>query len=357
MDLVKRLPPGDRAWRAAARRELTRARRYLQRLVGDLSEEEAETPSDDAALGCVKGHLVHLATRELEQLRRLVPGIAITEDGRPGAALGAVPDESTGELLDGLRAVRRLTLSLLDLSAPASDLAEPFLEIVNHELAHARLVRSLRRELGRGDVPEPSGRALRVDTDISHPPRYYLVSFDEDAGRASGRRGPAPVASLDEHRVRRARRELAVGHHLVASGDHRGALRAFERSHRLSPSADALTYQGWMHSLLGDDRRAEELCRDAIQIDPEFGNPYNDIGTYRLRRQDTEGAIAWFEKAKTAARYEPRHFPYVNLGRLYLSLGDPRRALSEFEGALLHDPGNPELRRAVQAIREQLTGD
>lgn len=38
-------------------------------------------------------------------------------------------------------------------------------------------------------------------------------------------------------------------------------------------------------------------------------------------RGDLERAIEWIEKAKMAPRYEPRHFPYMNLGRIYAQKG------------------------------------
>ena len=53
------------------------------------------------------------------------------------------------------------------------------------------------------------------------------------------------------------------------------------------------------------------------QVDQTFGNPYNDIGSYLVKKGEFDEAIEWLEKAKTAPRYEPRHFPYMNLGRIY----------------------------------------
>jgi len=44
--------------------------------------------------------------------------------------------------------------------------------------------------------------------------------------------------------------------------------------------------------------------------------------------------VPWFERAKRAPRYEPRHFPYLNLGRLYMAKGDLSQALREFREAL-----------------------
>jgi len=44
--------------------------------------------------------------------------------------------------------------------------------------------------------------------------------------------------------------------------------------------------------------------------------------------------VEWLEKAKQAPRYEPRHYPYLNLARLYTAQGrfeEARRELSQAE--------------------------
>ena len=62
-------------------------------------------------------------------------------------------------------------------------------------------------------------------------------------------------------------------------------------------------------------------------------------------------AVPWFEKAKRAPRYEPRHFPYLNLGRLYAARGEVAEALAEFEGALALNPGDEVAVRFLEALR------
>ena len=62
-------------------------------------------------------------------------------------------------------------------------------------------------------------------------------------------------------------------------------------------------------------------------------------------------AIPWFERAKTAPRYEPRHFPYLNLGRLKAARGDVAEALAEFEGALAENPGDPIALQFLESLR------
>ena len=54
-------------------------------------------------------------------------------------------------------------------------------------------------------------------------------------------------------------------------------------------------------------------------MDPDFGNPYNDIGAYLIQMGRLDEAIPWLEKATRAPRYEAPHFPRFNLGRAYVA--------------------------------------
>jgi tetratricopeptide (TPR) repeat protein len=60
------------------------------------------------------------------------------------------------------------------------------------------------------------------------------------------------------------------------------------------------------------------------------------------------------EKAKRAARYEPRHFPYLNAGRIYLAKGEWLRALKEFEQAVEVMPDDLGARKALAELRGRL---
>ena len=83
-------------------------------------------------------------------------------------------------------------------------------------------------------------------------------------------------------------------------GDLREAVRLYERSLEAQPTAEAHTFLGWTWSFLGDLDRAIECCRRAIECDPTFGNPYNDIGAYLIERGALDEAIPWLERAKRA---------------------------------------------------------
>ena len=152
----------------------------------------------------------------------------------------------------------------------------------------------------------------------------------------------------------RAKKLLQAGLEAVSRGEIETALHEFEASARLVETAEALTYWGWMEHQLGHIERAIELCRRAIAVDPSFGNPYNDIGSYLIAQGKFDEAAPWFEKAIQAPNYEPRHFPHLNLGRVHLAKGRYRQALDEFRKALTHAPGDPGIQAAITRVETRL---
>jgi Tfp pilus assembly protein PilF len=144
------------------------------------------------------------------------------------------------------------------------------------------------------------------------------------------------------------------GYQAQMQGDLERAVELYTKSIKLRPTAEAYTFRGWAYSFMGrpDDAIAE--CYKAIEVDPEFGNPYNDIGAYLMARGELDEAVEWFDKAKLAPRYEPRHFPYMNLGRVYAAKGMVRRAIEEFEGALRVEPDEPLCQKMLAQLRAML---
>ena len=144
----------------------------------------------------------------------------------------------------------------------------------------------------------------------------------------------------------------AMQHQMARDFDE--AIRLYKESIAIFPTADAHTYLGWAFSFKGRLNEAIAQCEIAIQLDPEFGNPYNDIGVYLMQQQRFDDAIPWLERAKSATRYEPRHFPYINLGRIYLTKGMIQRALEEFAGALEINPRDDELGQLIEELKNKL---
>jgi len=160
---------------------------------------------------------------------------------------------------------------------------------------------------------------------------------------------------VNEDDARRRAEELwQEGCRLQMAGELDQAIAAYKRSIEAHPTAEAHTYLGWTYSFQGKIDEAMAECRRAIEIDPEFGNPYNDIGVYLMQRDRLDDAIPWLERAKLAKRYEPRQFPYMNLGRIHLRRGRWWDALREFEGAVRAAPTDAEARKALHTLRGRL---
>lgn len=137
----------------------------------------------------------------------------------------------------------------------------------------------------------------------------------------------------------------------LLGGDPCAAVETFSKSLSILPTAEAYTFRGWAYSFMNRLDDAIHECEKAIQTDPTFGNPYNDIGCYLMQKGDLDGPIRWFERAKTAPRYEPRHFPYLNMGRLRYARGEVKEAMQEFLGALREHPDDPMAIKFLDALR------
>lgn len=134
-------------------------------------------------------------------------------------------------------------------------------------------------------------------------------------------------------------------------GDLEQAIGLYQESLALYPTAEAHTFLGWTYSFQGRLDEAIAECHKAIAVDPDFGNPYNDIGVYLMQQGDLDAAIPWLEKAKQAPRYEPRQFPYMNLGRIHLKQGQWTEALRELEGAVRVAPRDSDARKMLHELR------
>jgi Tfp pilus assembly protein PilF len=129
------------------------------------------------------------------------------------------------------------------------------------------------------------------------------------------------------------------------------AVSLYTRSIDTYPTAEGYTFRGWTYSFQGriDDAIAE--CLKAIEVDPTFGNPYNDIGAYMVEQDRLDEAIVWFQRALVAPRYESYCFPHVNLGRVYEKKKMYGRALHHYREALDENPKHVGAMQAVGRLR------
>lgn len=151
-----------------------------------------------------------------------------------------------------------------------------------------------------------------------------------------------------------ARQFFEMAFEAQKQGEFQQALGLYRASLNSHPSAEAYAYMGWTYSFLGDYQKAIHFCQKAIEIDPEFGNPYNDIGAYLIEMGRFEEALPWLRRATRASRYDCSHYPWYNMGKVYERLGHPMRAKDAYARALLANRGYPLAVDALLRITAQL---
>jgi len=146
--------------------------------------------------------------------------------------------------------------------------------------------------------------------------------------------------------------EQAYQHQL--EGDLDIAVNLYLRSIEAYPTAEAHTFLGWAYSSQGKLDEAIAECKKAIEVDPDFGNPYNDIGSYLIQKLEYEEAIPWLLQALLSKRYELRHFAHYNLGQAYEGVELYSMARQAYEQALLAQPDYQPAGRALAALRTKV---
>ena len=138
------------------------------------------------------------------------------------------------------------------------------------------------------------------------------------------------------------------------ANDYEQAVELYQRSIATYPTSEAHTFLGWVYSFEGRYTEAIEQCLRAIEVDPTFGNPYNDIGSYLIAKGDLYGSVRWFKRALLAPRYESYAFPHFNLGRIYESRNRLLEAARHYSLALEQQPGFAQAMKALRGLQARL---
>ena len=145
----------------------------------------------------------------------------------------------------------------------------------------------------------------------------------------------------------------AYQHHMRGEVDR--AIELYTKSLDVHATPEAYTFRGWARSFQKDFEEAIADCHRAIDLDPEFGNPYNDIGAYYLELGQFEDTIPWLHMALKAKRYESYCYPHYNLGRVFEAQDQLDKALTHYQSAMLENPGYALAAKAAERVKEKLS--
>lgn len=135
---------------------------------------------------------------------------------------------------------------------------------------------------------------------------------------------------------------FAAAYRKHMAGELDEAVLLYKKSIVRQPTAPGHTFLGWAYAHQGRLDEAIAECEKAIEIDPDYGNPWNDIGSYLMAKGEVDRAIPFLKRATEAKRYCCPHYPHLNLGRLYAAQRKYRDAKREFERVLHLRPRNLE---------------
>jgi len=133
---------------------------------------------------------------------------------------------------------------------------------------------------------------------------------------------------------REARRLFFAAYMLQLEGKLDVAIELYRRSISAFPTAEAYTFLGWTYSWMERYDDAIREAQQAIALNPDYGNPYNDIGVYLMAQGKPDEAIPWLNQAIQAKRYASPQFPWLNLGNIWVLKEEWGRALACYEEAL-----------------------
>ena len=143
---------------------------------------------------------------------------------------------------------------------------------------------------------------------------------------------PAPQPDVDKDNILLSNQKLEEACHLGALRKFKQAIPLCNEALKLNPNnSDAYTYRGHVYQVLGDHVQAFRDSTKAIELNPNDVAAWNNRAwAYYEHYKNYKKALADFNKA---IELEPNAASYIGRGRVYLALGDRKRANEDFAKA------------------------
>ncbi len=134
--------------------------------------------------------------------------------------------------------------------------------------------------------------------------------------------------------------DLAAGYYERGQMD--VALEELNLALKADPTyARAYNISGLVYAILGEDAKAEQSFRKALQLAPDDSEIRQNWGWYLCTHSRGRESLAEFDAAVRNPLYKTPEVALVNAGRCAQAAGDTAAAESFFQRALAAQPGNP----------------
>lgn len=159
--------------------------------------------------------------------------------------------------------------------------------------------------------------------------------------------------SAEQEEAARAEQLWKEGAGLHVEKKYDEAVELYREALALHPTGRIHTYLAWSLSKLGRYREAVEHVRTSIEIDPDYPNAYNDLGSYLIELERPRDALPWLHKAIAMPEYCCPHFSYYQIGRAMLMLGRVETATEALRSAVQINPRYRPALRLLRRIRKE----
>ncbi|CAB9494749.1 type IV pilus biogenesis/stability protein PilW [Alteromonas macleodii] len=136
-----------------------------------------------------------------------------------------------------------------------------------------------------------------------------------------------------------ARTRMSLGLTYLQNNNYTQAKKNLDRALAFDPySADVQYAMAYYYQLVGDNLRAEEYYKTAIELAPDDGDIANSYGAFKCENGEYDKAKAYFFKAINNRLYANAAQTYENLALCAQSQGKLDQAIGYFKDALQHQP-------------------
>ncbi len=205
---------------------------------------------------------------------------------------------------------------------------------------HRRLLDSIRPPsavpTGNAPLNRTQRRMVLITLGILIPVAAIWVAIDYVAG--------AP---------QRARAALQDGMRAIGSNDFTQAVASLSDSIAITESAEAYLERGNAYQNLKQPEKALADWSRAIELDSGLAAAYTARATYYRLAGDNAKALPDLEKS---IRLQPTVDAYFQRGQVYMDLGDPRKAIEDYDRSILERRNAPYVYLA-RSIAKRSLGD
>lgn len=136
-----------------------------------------------------------------------------------------------------------------------------------------------------------------------------------------------------------AKTRMSLGLTYLQNNNYTQAKKNLDKALAFNPrSADVQYAMAYYYQLVGDNLRAEEYYKTAIDIAPDDGDIANSYGAFKCQNGDYDKAKAYFFDAINNRLYANAAQTYENLALCAQSQGKLDEAIGYFKDALQHQP-------------------